>query len=275
MIKLATWNICLGLKNKKDYIYQVICEEKIDICLLQETEILKDYPIELLSAKNFKIEPEKSVSKARTAIIICDGINYERKREIEKTDSGIVIIDVFTNVNYRIINVYRQFNPPAGITQLQFFKSQLEIISTGIQTAGNKTCIVAGDFNLDESKRFAIDYRFKQLFELEAEFFESLQLIQVVDFTTWQRIVNNTLKESILDHVYVKDPNHISNLKNVSPLIGDHKLLTFNIAAKPEIPKVNLKRNWTSYSKESLVTELRKSNINVETDNVQSTWNLL
>ena len=70
MIKLATWNICLGLKNKKDYIYQVICEEKIDICLLQETEILKDYPIELLSAKNFKIEPEKSVLKARTAIII-------------------------------------------------------------------------------------------------------------------------------------------------------------------------------------------------------------
>ena len=142
----------MGLKNKKDYIYQVINEEEIDICLLQETEILKDYPIELLSAKNFKIKPETALSKARTAIIIRDGINYERKREIEKTDCGIVIIDVFANTNYRIINVYRQFNPPAGLTQLQFFKSQLEIIKTGIQTAGNKTCIVAGDFNLDESK---------------------------------------------------------------------------------------------------------------------------
>ena len=115
MIKLATWNICLGLKNKKDYIYQVIYEEKIDICLLQETEILIDYPIELLSAKNFKIEPETTLTKARTAIIIRDGINYERKREIEKTDCGIVIIDVFANTNYRIINVYRQFNPPPQV----------------------------------------------------------------------------------------------------------------------------------------------------------------
>ena len=253
----------------------MLIEENIDICLLQETEIIKDYPIELLSAKDFKIEPEKSLSKARSAIIIRDGINYERKKDIEKTDCGIVIIDVFSNTNYRIINVYRQFNPPGGITQLQFFTSQLEIIRTGIQTAGNKTCIVAGDFNLDENKRFAVDYRFKQLFELEAEFFEPLKLIQVVYFTTWQRIVNNSLKESVLDHVYVRDPNHISNLKIVTPLIGDHKLLTFNIAAKPETPKVKFKRNWTSYSKESLVTELRNSNINVETDNVQSTWNLL
>ena len=103
----------------------MLIEEKIDICLLQETEILKDYPIELLSAKDFKIEPEKSLSKARSAIIIRDGINYERKKDIEKTDCGIVIIDVFSNTNYRIINVYRQFNPPGGITQLQFFTSQL------------------------------------------------------------------------------------------------------------------------------------------------------
>ena len=40
---IATWNICLGLKNKKEYVYDVIKEKKIDICLLQEVEIPVDY----------------------------------------------------------------------------------------------------------------------------------------------------------------------------------------------------------------------------------------
>ena len=31
-------------------------------------------------------------------------------------------------------------------------------------------------------------------------------LIQLVEFPTWSRIVNNVLLESILDHIYVKDP---------------------------------------------------------------------
>ena len=31
MLKLATWNFCLGLKNKKDYVSSVINEKQIDV----------------------------------------------------------------------------------------------------------------------------------------------------------------------------------------------------------------------------------------------------
>ena len=117
----------------------MICKEKVDICLLQETEIASDYPIELLSTKDFKIETEKSLSKARTAIIIRNGINYEIKKELERTDCGIIILDVISNINYHIINVYRQFNPPTNLSQLLFFKLQLEIIQKAFKRRATKS----------------------------------------------------------------------------------------------------------------------------------------
>ena len=43
MVKIATWNVCLGLKSKKEYVKSKIIEEKIDICCIQESEIPKDF----------------------------------------------------------------------------------------------------------------------------------------------------------------------------------------------------------------------------------------
>ena len=111
MIKLSTWNICLGLKNKKDYIYQVIDEKGIDVCLLQEVEIDKDYDANLLTKGQFKIEVEKNKVKARVAILIKDNIDYERRRDLEAEDLGIVIIDLNGINKFRVINLYRSFNP--------------------------------------------------------------------------------------------------------------------------------------------------------------------
>ena len=31
-IKIASWNLCLGLTNKKDYVSQMILNVKIDVC---------------------------------------------------------------------------------------------------------------------------------------------------------------------------------------------------------------------------------------------------
>ena len=112
MIKVATWNLCLGLKNKKDYVYDTLRREKIDICLLQEVEINTNYPLNILSAKDYSIEVEKNDTKARCAIVIGKGIEYERREELEGNNLGIVVIDVNVDTTYRIVNVYRQFNPP-------------------------------------------------------------------------------------------------------------------------------------------------------------------
>ena len=38
-ITLGTWNLCLGLRNKKDYVSKMINEHKVDIMCLQEIDI--------------------------------------------------------------------------------------------------------------------------------------------------------------------------------------------------------------------------------------------
>ena len=38
-IKIASWNLCLGLMNMKNYVTQLIMDEKIDICCLQEIDL--------------------------------------------------------------------------------------------------------------------------------------------------------------------------------------------------------------------------------------------
>ena len=52
-LKLATWNLCLGLTNKKDIVLEEIAKNEIDICCLQETEIVKNYDFSVLNSKDY------------------------------------------------------------------------------------------------------------------------------------------------------------------------------------------------------------------------------
>ena len=52
-ITIGTWNLCLGLRNKKDYVSKIINENKLDIVCLQETDIEPNYPIDILSFKGW------------------------------------------------------------------------------------------------------------------------------------------------------------------------------------------------------------------------------
>jgi hypothetical protein len=38
-LKIATWNLCLGVSNKRDYIRQILNEHEIDILNMQETDL--------------------------------------------------------------------------------------------------------------------------------------------------------------------------------------------------------------------------------------------
>ena len=51
MMKLATWNVCLGIKGKKDYIKTVACQEDLDICCIQECDIKPDYVLRITTLK--------------------------------------------------------------------------------------------------------------------------------------------------------------------------------------------------------------------------------
>ena len=111
-MKLTSWNLCLGLKNKKEFVYETLNGEKIDICLLQEVEIKSDYPSELLSSKNYIIEVKTSTNKGRCAIAVKKTINYTRRHDLEDSDMSICVIDTNGSIKYRIVNFYRLFNPP-------------------------------------------------------------------------------------------------------------------------------------------------------------------
>ena len=273
MIELATWNICLGIKNKKDYVYDTLAELNVDICAIQEVEIPKDYPSELLANKNYILEVELSTTKARCAMAIKNGINYVRRNDLEMVDTSVVIIDVNSDLNYRIINVYRSFNPPNGITQKVAFAQQLNLIKTAVSNSKDREIIILGDFNLDEIKHNATDYARKDLFDDLDGTFDPLNLIQMVKFPTWQRIVNNELKQSTLDHIYVQNPLIINQIRNFVPLIGDHVLVITKITGTVERPKVTIKRDWRSYSKQLLLTKLQSVQFKVDGINPQELWN--
>ena len=272
-VKIASWNLCLGLKKKKEYVLNTLRQEKIDICLLQEVDIPRDYPTNILSSKDYKLEVEKSTVKSRCAILIKNNIDYTRREDLESIDLSLCVIDVNGSENWRIINCYRLFNPPNNQSQSEHFALQLERINDILSNPNGRKIIIAGDFNLDEENRYSTSYRYKNLFNIQNAIFDNHHLIQIVEFHTWQRVINNVIRKSILDHVYVKDPTHVLNLYSIEPLVGDHKLIIFEILHKHEPAKVILKRNWQQYSPISLLNELASTDFDIIADDVQSMWN--
>ena len=69
-------------------------------------------------------------------------------------------------------------------------------------------------------------------------------LTQIVNFTTWSHNINGISKESILHHFYLKDINQMKSLLNITPKIGDHKLIILEICDTPIEPFKIMKRSW-------------------------------
>ena len=93
-LKVATWNVCLGLKNKKDYVARMIRENDIDVCGIQECEIDKDFPPSVLAFKDYNIEIEENIEKARVCMYIKHNINYKRRKDLEGENLHLVVIDI-------------------------------------------------------------------------------------------------------------------------------------------------------------------------------------
>ena len=69
-IILGTWNLCLGLPNKKDYVTHTLKSNNIDICCLQECEVPINLQEKTLTSKDYKIEFETNDFKKRVGIYI-------------------------------------------------------------------------------------------------------------------------------------------------------------------------------------------------------------
>ena len=276
MVKIATWNVCLGLKNKKTYVSKTIEENGIDICCIQECDIKKDYPANILTFKNFNLEVEKNSIKARCCTYVRGGVPYVRRDDLEGMDNNLVIIQMKTNTqSYLIINLYRSFSQQGAVTPELRFTAQVNIIKSAILNNPTLTPIVVGDFNLNYSLNHNITYNYKRLFDILNEAVAGCGLTQIVNFPTWCRNINGIDKESILDHIYLRDTTRLNSLNNITPEIGDHKLIIIDISTMEVKPKVTMKRTWREYSQELLLNRLSVCEFDYSITNVQQFWNNL
>ena len=143
-------------------------------------------------------------------------------RQQEGKDSNIIIIDLVGESKLRIINIYRSFAPQGGESQQLKFKYQLKVMRNAIC----ENFVVLGDFNLDYSLKNNVDYRYANMFGDFNDVFENYNLIQMVEFPTWSRIITNVLRESILDHIYVTDPTVCGVVHSTKPCFGDHLMVS-------------------------------------------------
>ena len=63
-----------------------------------------------------------------------NGTKYTRRETQEGKNSGLVIVDIKLKHDYRIINMYQLFNPPAGETQRDFFRRQMALVKAALET---------------------------------------------------------------------------------------------------------------------------------------------
>ena len=237
---------------------------------MQEVEITPDFPTELLTFKGFEIETETNNFKKRVAVYIKSGIKYKRRSDLEGVNNNLIIIDILQDKPVRLMNIYRSHNPQENVNQRTKFQAQLNVLTNSII----QNTIILGDFNLDDAKRFHIDYPFKNMFNDLLESFIDHNLIQLIKFPTWSRLISNNLKTSILDHLYTNDCTLIDNLNSTIPNFGDHVIVHFDLIVKKTPETITIKRDYRKYSKEILCNKLSTFDWDLKINDVQDFWNV-
>ena len=269
-LKIATWNLCLGLFHKKDYVRTQLYENNIDILTLQETELSPELRLDNLQIKGYSIEVENNNKKRRVAIYVKNSISYKRRIDLEKENMHIVILDVEISPPVRIITIYRTFNPQGGNTPRENFREQLNIINN----ATTASTILLGDFNLDENKRHLVDYNQRQLFQDLEELIGHHQYVQHVKEATWERVIQDQVKNSVLDHIYCTDNTIVDSVLYKDTIYGDHKMVI--LCTSNELIERDFKirrRNWKTYSVDVLIQSLNQVRWGTDIDSVQEMWN--
>ena len=234
-LQIATLNLCLGLKFKKDLVKDLLITNDIDILLMQEIELEGDFNCGLMSIPGYMFEAEKNNFKKRVGIYIRNSIKYVRNTNLEGENAHLIVLDIENGKKKkkRVINIYRSFNPN-GETAKELFTRQLLLI----HAAYVGDTVIMGDFNLDYAKRHDVNYDRKNYFELFDEKLGDLNLIQMVRFVTWSRLVGLVLRSSILDHIYVNNVTLIKNVTHEKPCFGDHELIMARICIDKPQPKI-------------------------------------
>jgi hypothetical protein len=214
---------------------------------------------------------EKNVVKSRVEMYIKSSLIHIRKYTLEGNDYHILIIDVKSEKDLRLIDLYRSFNPCGQLSPRQFFAYQLSLI----KAAMTNNCILMGDFNLDWNMKGVHSYAFKNYFRDMDEVLGEFNLIQMINTWTWSRLVQDVKRKSTLDHVYSTDPLQMTDLKLLKPTFGDHMLIMFKYGIEKPKETITFKRSWCKYSNNVLCDKLSEEDWDAKSDSVQSCWDAI
>ena len=188
-LNVCTWNLCLGLQYKLNYVREMLIKEEIDILCLQEAELESDFDCKNLKINGYELEIDIGINIIRTVVYIKTTLNYERLENRGFNQNLIVLKSMQRNAQPLFISaIYKTWKNVGGMSQEDAFSDQVEEIERLIPR--NNECIVMGDFNIDFAKRNNQNVVNRSLNQLLRILVENHSMEQVVSFHTWSRTVN-------------------------------------------------------------------------------------
>ena len=274
-INVCTWNLCLGLQYKIDYVKEILFNEDIDILCLQETEVDVDSSLEFLKINGYELETDMSTNTIRSMVYIKNQLIYERLKNNGKDQNLIILKITQQNLpNLFISAIYRPWKNEGNILQEQAFENQVNEMKRLIP--GNGECIILGDFNINYEKRNNRNMVNRSLVQILRNMVENHSLEQLVSFNTWSRTVNGQLRMSIIDHVYTNEHGKIKSVTPISVPISDHTPVKVQYEFQRRSTRETMMvRNWKGYSKEKWLYELEKMDWTMTQQTVQDISNNL
>ena len=253
-IRIASWNCCLGLQNKTETVKIILQDYELDILFLQEAEIKNTTPINHLEIIGYTLElsPTYGQKNSRTCCYVKNNLKYTRDNACERNNVEIIVIKVFDT---QIAGLYRPFLLPHHNNEADYMKDCSDIISS----LNSKNILLLGDFNLDFKKVSDQSYARANTFQILENVLIEKTLVQLIKDHTWQRKYNETIKCSLLDHLYSNNINIVENIINEMQICGDHNLIAADVKiARTKYLDVNKKiiNDWSKYSSERLINKL-------------------
>ena len=83
------------------------------------------------------------------------------------------------------------------------------------------------------------------------------------------------VRESVLDHIYIKDYNLVTSLTQIWPTFGDHAAVIIETCCEKSFHEEHYRRNWKNYTPDLLRSRLLLEDWNIQSDHVQDYWNEL
>lgn len=214
-------NICRGLLSKETELLNIVEEEKLDIVLLQEIDLL-NFSEKLLNIPNFSTFVHNG-KKKRTCTLIRDGI-FTNVTPIETSHVEPEIwlrVEDKNGRKFTLANIYREWKSDQ--------ESLLQQMIDRIATHSSDRLIVAGDFNLDIDRLFDTSYGQRKLTSWFLNEASDAGMTLTSFGKTFHRCVKGREINSALDYVLSSQADLVQNPKKKRYGLSDHDLISWSV----------------------------------------------